>query len=142
MTDPGSPLQAVAPPEPRLKVALRWLLAVAMVTVGVTHFTSPGGFVSIVPPYLPAPLLLVHLSGVAEIAGGVGIVVPRVRRAAGWGLIALYIAVFPANIHMAVNQVPLGDTPAPAWVLWLRLPLQAVFIAWAWWVAAARPRKH
>jgi uncharacterized membrane protein len=111
-----------------------------MVTVGVTHFTSPDGFVSIVPPFLPEPLLLVYLSGVAEVAGGVGILVPRVRRAAGWGLIALYIAVFPANIHMAVNQVPLGDTPAPAWVLWLRLPLQAVFIAWAWWVAAARPR--
>ncbi len=140
MTSPGSPLQAVAPPEPRLKVALRWLLAIAMVAVGVTHFTSPYGFVSIVPPYLPAPLLLVHLSGVAEIAGGVGILVPRVRRAAGWGLIALYIAVVPANIYMAINQVPLGDTPAPAWVLWLRLPLQAVFIAWAWWVAAARPR--
>ena len=140
MTDPGSPLQAVAPPEPRLKVALRWLLAIAMVWIGVTHFTSPDGFVSIVPPYLPAPLLLVHLSGVAEIAGGVGILVPRVRRAAGWGLIALYIAVFPANIHMAVNQVPLGDTQVPAWALWLRLPLQAVFIAWAWWVAAARPR--
>lgn len=140
MTDPGSSLQAVAPPESRLKVALRWLLAIAMVAVGVTHFTSPEGFVKVVPPYLPAPLLLVHLSGVAEIAGGVGILVPRVRRAAGWGLIALYVAVFPANIHMAVNQIPLGDTPAPAWALWLRLPLQIVFIAWAWWVAAARPR--
>jgi uncharacterized membrane protein len=136
-----SPLQPVATPEPRLKVALRWLLAIAMVTVGVTHFTSPDGFVSIVPSFLPEPLLLVYLSGVAEIAGGVGILVPRVRRAAGWGLIALYIAVFPANIHMAVNQVPLGDAQVPAWALWLRLPLQAVFIAWAWWVAAGAERR-
>ena len=136
-----SPLQPVATPEPRLKVALRWLLAIAMVTVGVTHFTSPDGFVSIVPSFLPEPLLLVYLSGVAEVAGGVGILVPRVRRAAGWGLIALYIAVFPANIHMAVNQVPLGDAQVPAWALWLRLPLQAVFIAWAWWVAAGAERR-
>ena len=142
MTDPGSPIQAAAPPESRVKVALRWLLAIAMVAVGVLHFTSPDGFVSIMPPYLPAPLLLVHLSGVAEIAGGVGILVHRVRRAAGWGLIALYVAVFPANIHMAVNQVPMGGEPVPAWALWLRLPLQAVFIVWAWWVAAARPRSR
>ncbi|EYF07709.1 DoxX family protein [Chondromyces apiculatus] len=128
--------------ESRLKIGLRWVLAVAMVWVGITHFTAPDGFVAIVPPFLPAPLALVYVSGVAEIAGGVGILVPRMRRAAGWGLIALYVAVFPANIHMALHQIPLGGDPVPAWALWARLPFQAVFIAWAWWVAAARPRGH
>jgi uncharacterized membrane protein len=128
-------------PESRVKIALRVLLAVAMVGVGITHFTSPEPFVSIVPKALPWPLALVYVSGVAEIAGGVGILVPRVRRAAGIGLIALYVAVFPANLNMALNNLPLGDgAPPPAWVLWGRLPLQIVFIAWAYWVAVARPR--
>jgi uncharacterized membrane protein len=128
-------------PESRVKTALRVLLAVAMVGVGITHFTSPEPFVSIVPRALPWPLGLVYVSGVAEIAGGIGILVPPVRRAAGIGLIALYIAVFPANLNMALNNLPLGSgAPPPAWVLWGRLPLQIVFIAWAYWVAVARPR--
>jgi uncharacterized membrane protein len=130
-------------PDSRLKVALRVLLAAAMVGVGITHFTSPEPFVSIVPAALPWPLALVYLSGAAEIAGGIGILVPRVRRAAGIGLIALYVAVFPANVNMALNNLPLGDAaaPPPAWLLWGRLPLQAVFIAWAYWVAVRRPRR-
>jgi uncharacterized membrane protein len=129
-----------APPESLAKVVLRWLLALIMVGIGVLHFVSPDGFVAIVPRALPAPLLLVYVSGVAEIAGGVGILLPRFRRAAGWGLIALYIAVFPANIYMAVNQIQIGAAPLPSWVPWARLPFQAVFMAWAWWVAIARPR--
>ena len=140
MTQPAA--AAPAPPEPWPKVALRGLLAAAMVSIGVAHFTSADAFVSIMPPYLPAHLLLVHVSGVAEIGGGVGLLIPRLRRAAGWGLIALYLAVFPANIHMALNDVPLNGVHAPSWALWLRLPLQAVFIAWAWWVALARPRRQ
>ncbi|UQA55370.1 DoxX family protein [Polyangium aurulentum] len=128
-----------APAESRVKIALRVLLAIAMVGVGITHFTSPEPFVAIVPRALPWPLALVYVSGVAEIAGGVGILVPPVRRAAGIGLIALYVAVFPANVNMALNDLPLGDAPAPAWALWARLPLQAVFIAWAYWVAVRRP---
>jgi uncharacterized membrane protein len=121
---------------PRLKTALRFLLAGAMTVVGVLHFVNPGGFVRIVPAYLPAPLALVLISGVAEVAGGLGLLIPRTRRLAAWCLVALYIAVFPANLNMALHQIPLGDAPmAPdkVWLLWLRLPFQALFIAWAYW---------
>jgi uncharacterized membrane protein len=121
----------------RLKTALRLVLAVAMVVVGVLHFVHPEGFVRIVPAYLPAPLALVLISGAAEMLGGLGLLVPRTRRLAAWGLIALYVAVFPANLNMALHHLPLGDTPiAPdkVWLLWLRLPFQAIFIAWAYWL--------
>lgn len=129
-------------PEPRgrLRAALRLLLAVAMVAVGVLHFLDPAPFVRIVPPWLPAPLALVYLSGVFEILGGAGLLIPRTRRAAGWGLIALYVAVFPANLHMAVNHIGLTEgPPPPAWALWLRLPFQALFIALAYWVSRDDP---
>jgi uncharacterized membrane protein len=117
-----------------LRSVLRVLLAVAMVSVGVLHFARPGGFVSIVPSYLPAPLTLVLVSGFFEALGGVGLLVPRVRRAASYGLVALYIAVFPANVNMAVHHLPFGDSPTPEWLLLLRLPLQIVLIALALYV--------
>lgn len=123
----------------RLKTPLRWLLALAMIAVGVTHFTAPLPFVRIVPPFIPWPELAVSVSGAAEIAGGVGLLVPRTRRAAAWGLIALYIAVFPANLYMAVRHIQPGDTPVPAWAAWARLPFQAVLIAWAYWYAKRDP---
>jgi uncharacterized membrane protein len=116
-----------------LKTGLRWLLTIGMVAVGVTHFTSPENFVAIVPAALPKPLLLVYVSGVAEIAGGLGLILPQTRRAAAWGLIALFIAVFPANVNMAVNHLPLGGKPVDPAFLWARLPLQLVLIAWAYW---------
>jgi uncharacterized membrane protein len=139
-TTPQSATQLL--PEPLAKKVLRPILAAAMTAVGISHFTNPEPFVKIVPAFLPAALALVYVSGVAEIAGGIGILIPRVRRAAGIGLIALYIAVFPANINMAVNQVSLGDEPVPTWALWFRLPFQILFIAWAYWVAVARPAPH
>jgi uncharacterized membrane protein len=117
----------------RREQILRLLLAVAMVVVGVLHFVAPDGFVRIVPATLPAPLALVYVSGAFEIAGGVGLLIRPLRRAAAYGLIALYVAVFPANVNMAIHRIPLsGSTPPPAWILWLRLPFQAVFIAWAY----------
>ena len=119
-------------PAPRWKRVLRWLLAAFMTAAGVNHFVSPEPYVAMMPAVLPAPLALVYLSGVAEIAGGVGLVPRRTRRLAAWGLVALLVAVFPANINMAVNELPLGDRTVPTWALWARLPLQLVLIAWAW----------
>ena len=116
----------------RVRAALRWLLAIIMVAAGANHFISPAPYVAMMPDALPWHLALVYVSGIAEIAGGLGLLVPRTRRAAAWGLIALFIAVFPANVNMAVNELPLGTTPVPAWALWARLPLQLVFIAWAY----------
>lgn len=116
-----------------------------MATAGVLHFAAEGFFVQIVPPALPAPRLIVWISGVAEIALALGLVPRATRRLAGIGLVLLYVAVFPANIYMAVANVQL--TGMPSWfaqpspaALWLRLPLQFAFIAWALWVSKPDPR--
>ena len=108
------------------------LLAVLMVVAGVMHFVAPAAYARIVPRWLPAPRALVFVSGVFEILGGVGLL-PQVSRTwAAWGLIALFLAVFPANVNMAVNRIGFGRKPPSAWLLWARLPLQAVLIAWAY----------
>jgi uncharacterized membrane protein len=108
----------------------RIILAVFFIVAGANHFISPSVYLPMMPDYLPWHLCLIYLSGAAEIAGGIGICFPRWRRAAGWGLIALLIAVFPANLHMLLNDVPLGGKHLPQWILLARLPLQAVMIGW------------
>jgi uncharacterized membrane protein len=117
-----------------VKLIALWGLALVMVGVGVLHFVQPKPFVRIVPKYLPAPLALVYISGFFEILGGIGLLIPETRAWAAWGLIALYVAVFPANIYMLTDNVSLNPhKPIPRWALWLRLPFQLVFIAWAYW---------
>ena len=105
-----------------------------MIAIGVLHFARPKPFVRIVPKFLPAPLALVYISGFFEILGGVGLLVPGTRTWAAWGLVALYVAVFPANIYMLTHNISLNPKkPIPRWALWLRLPFQFLFIAWAYW---------
>ncbi len=104
-----------------------------MIGVGALHFAKPEPFVKIVPSYLPYHLELVYASGFFEILLGIGLLIPAVSRAAAWGLIALFIAVFPANINQAVNNIPIEGIPHNQILYWVRLPFQAVFIAWAWW---------
>jgi uncharacterized membrane protein len=117
--------------------AVVYLMGAFYVLAGISHFTQPGFFRQIVPPALPAPDLVVVLSGVAEIVLGVLVVVPATRRMAAWGIIALLIAVWPANIYQALYNPTLVDPPA--WMgqptqtaLWIRLPLQLVLMYWAW----------
>jgi uncharacterized membrane protein len=119
------------------KEILRIILAIAIILVGTLHFAIPAPFVKIVPSSLPHPLLLVYISGFFEIAGGIGLLVPSVSQAAAWGLILLFVAVFPANINMAINQIDLPGLPDSSALRWGRLPFQAVLIAWAWWYAKA-----
>ena len=119
----------------RLRLILRWLLAAIFVTTGVLHFVHPESFRKIVPPSFPNPSALVAISGVFELLGGISLLIRSLRRVAGWGLILLLIAVFPANIFMATNPRQAGAEHIPQWVLWARLPLQAVLIAWAWYVS-------
>lgn len=94
------------------------------------HFLHPAPFVRAVPDYLPNALTLVYVSGFFEIAGGLGILIKKLRKAAAWGLIALLVAVFPANIHMALHPDLFPEFP-PA-IFWLRLPLQFLFIYWVY----------
>jgi uncharacterized membrane protein len=119
---------------PPLKLAALLVLAIAMISVGVLHFVTPKPFVRIVPKFYPAPLALVYISGFFEILGGVGLLIPETRAWAAWGLIALYIAVFPANIYMFTHNVSLNPKkPIPRWALLARLPFQFLFMAWAYW---------
>jgi len=131
----GKIWRVMLPVETRGKRVVRFVAAAAMVAIGITHFTSPSGFVKIVPSFLPAPLALVYISGFFEILGGLGLLLERTRRIAGYGLIALYVAVFPANINMAVNDIQPADAHIAPVLLWLRLPFQVLFLALAWWLA-------
>lgn len=118
---------------------LRGLAAAFFVAAGANHFITPHIYLGMMPPWLPAPEAMNVISGLAEILGGLGLLVPRLRRAAGWGLIALLIAVFPANLHVALQGSMPGTDFSPT-LLWLRLPFQLLFIAWIWWVALRRDR--
>ena len=114
-----------------LKTILKYLLCVFFVLAGLNHFINPAFYLKIMPPYLPLHHFLVYLSGFFEIALGIMVIINRFTRIAAWGLIALLIAVFPANLQMAINPELYPDINPIA--LWLRLPLQAVFIAWSYW---------
>jgi uncharacterized membrane protein len=100
---------------------------------GLMHFVKPRPYVAIVPDALPRKREIVFASGVAELAGGAGVLVPATRRAAGWWLIATLLAIFPANVNMAVNADRFRTVPEP--LLWARLPLQWLLIRWVWRVA-------
>ena len=112
-----------------LKTSLRYLLSLTVIASGVMHFVAPDKFAKIVPDWLPAPRALVYVSGFFEIAGGLGLFLKQTRTLAAWGLAALFAAVFPANVNMAVHKI-YTDNP---WILWGRLPFQGVLIAWACW---------
>ncbi len=113
------------------KKALLVLLALFFIGAGVMHFVSPEFYLQLMPPYLPWHLALVYISGVAEIVLGVGVLIPAFRVWAAWGLIALLVAVFPANLHVAINEISINGADV-VWN-WVRLPFQGLFIAWAWW---------
>ncbi len=108
-----------------------YLIALLFAAAGTAHFVRPSAFARIVPPYLPAPYALVYVSGAAELLGALGVLVPGLRRYAGWGLILLALAVFPANVHMALH--PADFEGIPAWALYLRLPLQVALVGWIYW---------
>ena len=114
-----------------LKLILRIVFAVFFVGAGVNHFLRTGFYLRMMPTYVPMHLTMVQISGVAEIVLGVLLLVPQTTAMAAWGLIALLVAVFPANVQMALHPATFPEFQPTA--LWLRLPLQVVMIAWAFW---------
>jgi uncharacterized membrane protein len=115
----------------RFKFVTRYLLGTLFVAAGINHFVNTAMYVSIMPPYLPWHLELVYISGVAEMGLGFLLLFNRFAVVASWGLIALCVAVLPANVHMAMHAELYPSLPALG--LWLRLPAQGLLIAWAWW---------
>jgi len=137
-TPPGSTsLKSTFP-----KTVFRLILGAAFVLVGIAHFVKTASFVAIMPPYLPAHEELVDISGVFEVLGGLGLLIPTLQRWAGFGLIALLIAVFPANIHMAMSPELFLEWGIPLWLLYARLPLQFVLIYAVWWSAISQTAKQ
>lgn len=112
----------------------RAVVGASFITTGLLHLVRPRMYEAIMPAYLPRHRELVLASGVAELAGGVGVLHPRTRRAAGWWLIATLVGVFPANVEMAVHPERFTRIPKP--LLYARLPLQGAMIAWVWKTAA------
>lgn len=113
---------------------LKGLFAFFMIVAGISHFIIPDTYVKIVPPQLPYPEAIVYISGFFEILGGIGLLVPPTSQAAAWGLLVLIIAVYPANINMAINHIHLDNIPDGNWFQAIRLPFQFVLIAWAYWL--------
>lgn len=116
------------------KQALLVVTAGFYVLAGINHFVNPDIYLPMMPPYLPWHRALILLSGAAEAGLGLALLVPSIRPAAAWGIIVLLIAIFPANLHIALHDVPLFGNPEGFGVWnWVRLPFQALLIAWAWW---------
>ena len=113
------------------------IMGLFYVVAGINHFRSPLSYVAIMPPYIPWPLVMIYISGVAEILGGIGVLVPdgfvfpRMRAFAAWGLVLMLIAVLPVHINMCLH--PEQFPGVPLWAIWLRLPLQLPLILWAWY---------
>ena len=126
----------------RLQRPVRWFCALSFIGVGVAHFTHDHLFVLIMPTYLPWHWELVWLSGMFEVLGGLGLLVPSWRRFSAWGLLALLVAVFPANIHMAMNEVylPIEWLPQSRIGLYVRLPMQLLIALEVWFVGLWVPR--
>jgi uncharacterized membrane protein len=118
---------------------MKYLLAISFIGAGLNHFANPEFYLRIMPPYLPWPSALHLTAGFFEFLFGVVLLIPRFQSWAAWGLIALLLAIYPANIHMAVNHHLYPEYPAI--VYWIRLPLQFVLIAWAWWFTKADEEK-
>ncbi|MBX3276632.1 MAG: DoxX family membrane protein [Acidobacteria bacterium] len=117
---------------------LKYLLVVFFVAAGINHFRNPEFYLRIMPPYLPWHEALNYASGFFEILLGLLVLIPRCTRFAGWGLIALLAAVFPANLHMALNPHLFPELPPMAY--YIRLPFQLVFIAWVYWATLEQRR--
>lgn len=130
-------IDALAGPRVRPGLSLA-LIAALFVVSGVLHLVRPAAYLRIMPPWLPAHTTLVLVSGIFEILGGIGVLIPATRVAAGWGLIALLVAVFPANVQMLTDAHARHASRAWQAALVLRLPLQAVLIWWVWRAAVRR----
>jgi uncharacterized membrane protein len=121
------------------KMGMKFLFALLFILAGMNHFRDPGFYLGIMPPYLPWPSALHLIAGFLEIVFGIMLLIPKYQKFGAWGLIALLIAVYPANIHMAVNHQHYPNLPMA--FHWIRLPLQFVMIAWAWWFTYDEARR-
>ena len=126
-----------------LRILVRLLLAALFLFAGTIHLRDPKLFLPAMPPWIPFPLPCIEISGIFELIGGIGLLIPArpFQFFAGWGLALLLLAVFPANIYMAVEHVKIHGFPAQPWMAWARLPLQPLLIVAVLWVTRVWPGK-
>jgi uncharacterized membrane protein len=110
---------------------MRLAMALALLFAGSDHWINPQRYLPMMPPWIPLHLELVLFTGAAEIAGGIGLLWAKTRRLAGWMLAVYFVAVFPANIHNALNGLAVDGLPQASWYYWLRLPFQPLALWWA-----------
>lgn len=127
-------MQTLSFPQRTVTVGVATIFAIA----GIAHFLVPAPLTRMIPPYLPAHFALVLVSGLFEIAGGIGLLVPRLRRTAAWGLSALLVAILPANVYMAIHPAEAGFGAFPSLLLWIRILLLPVFIWGLLWCSSPR----
>jgi len=120
----------------------RIAFAIAYIIIGIVHLVTPEKLTYMIPDFLPYPKALVYISGVMEIVLALLLLVPKYQRWVGWLIIGLLLAVFPANINVALNHLPApGGLPAEPWYVWSRLAFQPIYIAWVWWAAIYADKK-
>ncbi len=124
----------------QFKKPARYITGAIFIFAGLNHFLNPEFYIQMIPPFLPEPAILNILSGIAEMILGIGLMVPMTVNLAVYGLIALLIAIFPANVQMLHDAMNSPTPIFPVWLLVLRLPLQALMIAWVYWLK--KEKKH
>jgi uncharacterized membrane protein len=126
------------------RLIVRLLLATLFLFAGTVHLVDPRFFLPIMPPWIPFPLLCIEVSGVFELLGGAGLLIPprRIELFTGWGLTLLLVAVFPANIYMAAAHIQIHGVPSQPWIAWARLPLQPLLIFAVLWVTRIWPARR
>jgi uncharacterized membrane protein len=124
------------------RFTVRMLLSLLFLFAGVVHLTRPALFLPVMPPWIPFHFFSIIASGVCELLGGLGLLIPerRILTWTGWALVALLIAVFPANIYMATNHIQVHGIPSQPWMAWARLPLQALLIFAVLWTTRIWPK--
>ena len=122
-----------------LRLIVRLLLAALFLFAGTIHLRNPEFFLPIMPPWIPLHLVCIQVSGVLELSGGLGLLIPLrpIQFLVGWGLTLLLVAVFPANVYMALAHVQIHGMPSQSWMAWARLPFQPLLIAAVLWVTEA-----
>lgn len=120
-----------------MKILGLYVMALLYVAAGVNHFINPGFYTGVIPPYLPWPLALVYLSGVAEVGLGILLIPKKIRPWAAWGIVAMLLIFYVVHVHMLLNAEESG---LPLWALWGRMVLQVLLIWWAWCYTRAADR--
>ena len=125
---------------PTRRDRMRVAAGLAFILASIPHFTSPERYLPMMPPFVPAPEAMIVVSGVAELIGGVGMLIPRTARIASWWLALLLLAIFPANVYVAIRGVNAAGLPSSPWYTWSRLPFQALFVWWVLYAGREAPR--